>query len=48
MTTWSIGTKSYAEHGPDGQYDGRNLFRLANGSTRYRMYERGQQKEFAY
>ena len=47
VTTWSIGTKSYAEHGPDGQYDGRNLGRWASGNTWYRLYERGKAKVYA-
>jgi hypothetical protein len=34
-------TKVYAEHGPDGQYDGRYLRRRADGDTFYILYERG-------
>ncbi len=45
--TWSDGTKVYAEHGPDGKYDGRCLRRHADGTTGYGLYERGEQKEYA-
>ncbi len=38
----SSGRKEYAEHGPDGQFDGRCLFRWASGNTDYRLYERGK------
>jgi hypothetical protein len=37
----------YAEHGRNGEYDGRHLYRSANGTTDYRLYERGEQKEYA-
>ncbi len=47
VTTWSHGHKAYAEHGPDGQYDGRCLLRFAYGNTWYRLYERGEAKEYA-
>jgi hypothetical protein len=47
VLTWSGGTKEYAEHGPDGKYDGRNLGRWTNGNTDYRLYERGKPKEYA-
>ena len=33
VTTHSGGSKAYAEHGPDGQYDGRNLCRDADGRS---------------
>ncbi len=33
--------KAYAEHGPDGQYDGRHLWRYAIGDTVYALWERG-------
>jgi hypothetical protein len=46
VVTYSNGLKEYAEHGPDGQYDGRYLFGWAF-STFYRLYERGQQKDEA-
>ena len=45
VVTWPSGTKFYAEHGPDGQYDGRWLWRNAGGNTWYRLYERGKRKE---
>ncbi len=48
VLTWSDGTKVYAEHGPDGKYDGRNLYRNADGDTRYRLCERGEGKDEAY
>ncbi len=47
------GTKAYAEHGPDGQYDGRWLVRYAHEvrdagrDTFYRLYERGKLKDWA-
>jgi hypothetical protein len=47
VLTWSNGFKQYAEHGPDGQYDGRYLDRNAGGRTDYRQYERGEQKNWA-
>jgi hypothetical protein len=34
--------KVYAEHGPDGQYDGRCLGRWYNGDTWYGLTERGE------
>jgi hypothetical protein len=40
VLTWSNGDKEYAEHGPDGQYDGRCLYRWPNGHTGYYMFER--------
>jgi hypothetical protein len=48
VTTWSSGWKDYAEHGPDGKYDGRNLRRYAGGDTDYRLYERGNPKHSAW
>ena len=45
VTTSSSGSKDYAEHGPDGQCDGRHLDRYAGGNTWYRLYERGKRKE---
>jgi hypothetical protein len=44
---WPAGDKTYAEHGPDGQCDGRHLDRNADGSTNYRIIERGKQKDHA-
>jgi hypothetical protein len=47
VTTWPDGAKVYAEHGPDGECDGRYLGRLADGDTWYRLYERGEEKDSA-
>ncbi len=47
VLTWSGGDKEYAEHGPDGKYDGRNLERSATGTTWYYLYERGEWKDRA-
>ena len=41
VITDSSGHKEYAEHGPDGECDGRYLLRWADGNTAYRLYERG-------
>jgi hypothetical protein len=46
VLTTSFGSKIYAEHGPDGKSDGRNLWRFANGDTNYRLYERGKRKDY--
>jgi hypothetical protein len=48
VTTYSSGSKVYAEHGPDGQYDGRCLGRFASGHTFYCLYERGKSKAYAH
>jgi hypothetical protein len=48
VATYSSGTKEYAEHGPDGQFDGRWLRRWADGDTEYYLCERGKRKAFAY
>ena len=48
VLTYSDGTKVYAEHGPDGQFDGRCLDRFANGNTDYYLFERGKAKESTY
>jgi hypothetical protein len=48
VATHSSGSKVYAEHGPDGKYDGRYLDRSAHGDTGYFLFERGKQKDFAY
>jgi hypothetical protein len=45
--TWSGGSKVYAEHGPDGKYDGRSLGRHADGATDYWLFERGKRKDDA-
>jgi hypothetical protein len=42
------GYKAYAEHGPDGQFDGRYFLRYADGGTRYFLYERGALKDDAH
>jgi hypothetical protein len=47
VATLIDGYKVYAEHGPDGQYDGRKLDRFAHGDTDYRLYERGKLKVHA-
>jgi hypothetical protein len=41
VLTNPTGLKEYAEHGPDGEFDGRWLRRNANRDTFYRLYERG-------
>ncbi len=46
VLTWSDGSKEYAEHGPDGQYDRRCLRRWTDGDTYYRLWERGEPKDF--
>ncbi len=48
VLTWSNGNKEYAEHGPDGKYDGRRLDRYVDGHTFYRLFERGERKEYAH
>jgi hypothetical protein len=49
VTTWSSGSKEYAEYGPDGKYDGRCLSRSAGGGTFYYLFERGgKMKEYAF
>ena len=47
VLTWSNGNKEYTEHGPDGNYDGRNLLCCTSGLTYYRLYERGRSKDFS-
>jgi hypothetical protein len=47
VATWPGGTKVYAEHGPDGWYDGRYLLRSAHGDTDYRLWDRGKVKDSA-
>ncbi len=46
VVTLPSGLKVYAEHGPDGQYDGRHLDRDAE-ATYYVLFECGKQKEYA-
>jgi hypothetical protein len=48
VLTFPNGYKAYAEHGPDGKYDGRCLRRDADGHTNYRRFERGKPKEYAH
>ena len=48
VLTWSRGSKEYAEHGPDGKFDGRYLYRYARGHTDYSLFERGKQRDSAY
>ncbi len=45
VLTWPSGSKEYAEHGPDGQFDGRYFGRWAHGDTDYRLFERGEEKD---
>jgi hypothetical protein len=50
VVTWPNRGKAYAEHGPDGKFDGRLLDRWASGTasgTWYRLYERGEVKGYA-
>jgi hypothetical protein len=48
VATWSNNrTKVYADHGPDGQCDGRCLGRSAYGTTGYHLAERGKVKDRA-
>jgi hypothetical protein len=48
VTTHSDGYKVYAEHGPDGKFDGWRLGRDADGDTDYTLFERGERKGFAF
>ncbi len=45
LTDWS---KHYAEHGPDGQWDGRKVRRTAGGPTYYSLFERGWERSNAW
>jgi hypothetical protein len=49
VATYCDGSKEYAEHGPDGQYDGRwrCLDRWSDGATEVRLFERGNLKDRA-
>jgi hypothetical protein len=47
VVTYSSGDKEYAEHGPDGKYDGWLLYRWTDGGTEYSLYERGKRKDWA-
>ena len=44
VLTWPNGSKSYAEHGPDGKYDGWYLGRDVDGITGYYLCECGKEK----
>ncbi len=46
VLTNTNGCKEYAEHGPDGKYDGRHLWRYAHGRT-YSLYARGKETDYA-
>ena len=48
VLTYSSGSKEYAEHGPDGHFDGRYLDRDADGHNYYGLYERGKSKEYVH
>jgi hypothetical protein len=48
VLTWSDGYKVYAEHGPDGQYDGRNLGRYCGGDMSCELFFRGEQYTCAH
>jgi hypothetical protein len=45
VLTYSSGLKAYAEHGPDGKFDGRYLRRWADGDTDYILFEHRKPKE---
>ena len=47
VLTYPDGYKEYAEHGRDGQCDGRCLGRYAHGDTGYSMYDRGAEQDIA-
>ena len=48
VTTRPSGYKEYAEHGPDGKFDGRRLDRWStDGDTEYLLYERGEVRDSA-
>jgi hypothetical protein len=46
--TACTGSKIYAEHGPNGKFDGRYLDESANGFTGYIVFERGVRKQQAW
>ena len=48
VLTYTDGSKNCAEHGPDGEYDGRYLLRYAAGPIFYGLVERGKQKASAW
>jgi hypothetical protein len=47
VVAWPRGPKLYAEYGPDGNRDGRCLYRKPNG-TDYSLHERGKVKDSAF
>ena len=48
VATYSDGRKVYAEHGPDGKFNGQCLFRYAHLYTGYYLSERGERKEYVH
>jgi hypothetical protein len=48
VRTYGNKSKVYAEHGPDGQYHGRYLYRDTGWHTEYRLYERGKYTDSAH
>jgi hypothetical protein len=48
VLTHSGGFKEYAEHGPDGKYDGRHWSRHCHGSTVYSLHDRGEPTDEAH
>ena len=47
VATHSNGYKEYGDYGSDGQYDGRNVDRNADGDTFFYLWERGEQRDSA-
>ncbi len=47
VLTNANGSKTYAEHGPDGKFDGRNLGRY-DGANFYGLFERGKRTDGAF
>ena len=48
VLTYPFGDKVYAEHGPDGKWNGRRLVRYAAGYTGHRLHGRGEAKDYAH
>jgi hypothetical protein len=48
VLTYPFGDKVYAEHGPDGKWNGRRLVRYAAGYTGHRLYGRGEARDYAH
>ena len=44
----SQGNTEYADHGPDGRFDGRHLFRYTIGTSRFSIFDRGNRIEFGH